>query len=268
MKTIKRFKKSVSIWIFILLLSAPVSYINAQGLLPGEGSDKDWNFVITPYIWFSALNGQIGVATVEADFDASFSDIFSNMNIGFMMYGEVRYKRFGLAIDLLTVNLGIEGTRPVTGGAVNAEQKVTFLETSLLYSLVHNEKWSADIHLGVRTWWMNTTMDAERIMDLEPIRVESDLSWVDPIVGMNAVFLPHQKWPLNARFDIGGFGAGSEFTWNLQAGAGYRFAKAWTVLLQYRVLGVDYQEGEQGSPEYFKYNARQFGPLVGFMATF
>ena len=72
MKTIKRFKKSAWIWIFILLLSAPVSYLNAQGLLPGEGKDKDWNFVITPYIWFSALNGQIGVATVEADFDASF----------------------------------------------------------------------------------------------------------------------------------------------------------------------------------------------------
>lgn len=255
--------------VLIVTLLFSISFTSfGQGPLPGQESDKNWNFVIEPYFWFGALNGQLGAGRVESDFDISTSDIFSNLNMAFMIYGEVRYKRFGIAVDWLTMNLGMEGTRPITGGRVRLDPKITFLETSFLYSLVHTEKWSADVRVGVRSWWMKSTLEADRILDLEPVRVEADKSWVDPIIGMNAVFLPHEKWPVTARFDIGGFGAGSEFSWNVQAGAGFRFARSWTVLLQYRALGVDYRKGESGSSGYFKFDAKIFGTLVGIMATF
>jgi len=261
-------KKVIHSLFFYLIMISVANHSYSQSILPGEENDKNWNFVIAPYLWFGALNGQVGVANIEADINASFSDIFSNLNMAFMIYGEARYKKFGIAVDWLTLNMGLEGTRPFTGGAVKFDPKITFLETSLLYSFINNEKWNADVHVGIRSWWMKSTLEVERVIGNEPFMAEADVSWIDPIVGIKAVFLPHRKWPINAGFDIGGFGAGSEFTWNVQVGAGYRFAKSWTVLLQYRVLGVDYRVGESGSLSFRKSDANLFGPLVGIMATF
>jgi len=67
---------------------------------------------------------------------------------------------------------------------------------------------------------------------------------------------------------IGGFGVGSEFTWNVLVGAGYKFSKRWTVLLQYRFLGVDYTDGTAGTLDYFRLDTTMSGPLLGFMVTF
>jgi len=236
--------------------------------MPGTETDKDWNFVVAPYLWFSGLDGQLAIGRLETDISADFSDIFSNLNMAFMLYGEVRYKKIGLAVDFLTLKMSLEGIRPIIGGAVEVDQNMKYLETTLLYSLIHNEKWSADLHAGIRSWWLDTKLEAERLIADENRIVESDISWVDPIIGAKAIFLPHKKWPINARVDIGGFGAGSEFTWQFLVGGGYKFAKSWTVLLQYRFIGVDYRTGTAGTPGYFKLDATMSGPLLGFMATF
>lgn len=251
--------------LFLLIFTQPAI---GQSLMPGSEKQKDLNFVIAPYFWFAGLNGQLGVANIEADVDAGFSDIFSNLNIGFMIYGEARYKRFGIAVDLLTLSMSLEGTRPIIGGVVKVDPKTTFLETSLLFSFIHDEKWSVDVHAGIRTWWLNTRLEAERIIGEENRIAESSLSWVDPIIGVKAIYLPDEKWPINARVDIGGFGLGSQFTWQVFAGAGFRFAKSWTALLQYRFLGVDYRNGTEGTIDYFKLDVTKSGPLIGVMATF
>jgi len=254
--------------ICILLLLFCTHFSIAQSMMPGTEDQKDWHFVVAPYLWFSGLNGQLGVATIGVDIDAGFSDIFSNLNVAFMLYGEARYKRFGLAVDLFTINMSLEGTRPIIGGAVKVDPDQTFLETTLLYSLVHNEKWSADVHAGIRTWWINTRLEAERVVSPENRVVETNISFVDPIIGAKVFYLPHEKWPTNVRMGIGGFGAGSEFTWNVLVGAGYKFSKSWTVLLQYRFLGVDYTDGTPGTLDYFRLDTTMSGPLLGFMVTF
>ena len=255
-------------WAFILLLFFYAHSSLGQSLMPGTEEQKDWNFVVAPYLWFSGLNGELAVATIGTEIDAGFSDIFSNLNMAFMLYGEARYKRFGLAVDFFTIKMSLDGTRPVLGGAVKIDQDQTFLETTLLYSLVHTEKWSADAHVGIRSWWMNTKLDAERIISPETRIVEQNISFVDPIIGAKVMYLPHKKWPVNARVDIGGFGAGSEFSWQVLVGGGFKFAKSWTALLQYRFVGVDYTSGTEGTLDYFRMNTTMSGPLLGVMATF
>jgi len=230
-----------SVCMLMLLLSSYLSM--SQSIMPGTETDKDWNFVVAPYLWFSGLDGQLAVGRIETDVSADFSDIFSNLNMAFMLYGEVRYKKIGFAVDFLTLSMSMEGVRPIIGGAVEVDQDMKYLETSLLYSLIHNEKWSAEVHAGIRSWWLDTQLEAERIISDETRKVESNISWVDPIIGAKAIFLPHEKWPINAKVDFGGFGAGSEFTWQFLVGGGYKFAKSWTALLQYRYLGVDYRTG-------------------------
>ncbi len=264
----KKRKSFLTKYVFMIVLLFSTYLSMGQSMMPGTEDQKDWHFVVAPYLWFSGLNGELSVATINTEIDASFSDIFSNLNIAFMLYGEVRYRRFGLAIDLFTIQMSVDGTRPTLGGAVKVDQNKTFLETTFLYSLVHTEKWSADVHAGIRSWWMTTRLDAERIVNPESRIVESEISWVDPIIGAKVFYLPHEKWPINARVDIGGFGAGSEFSWQVKIGGGYKFSKSWTVLLEYRFLGVDYTNGTAGTIDYFRLNTTMSGPLLGVMATF
>ena len=254
--------------VFILLLLFSAQSSLGQSIIPGTEDQKDWNFVVAPYLWFSGLNGDLAVATINTEIDAGFSDIFNNLNMAFMLYGEARYKKFGLAVDFFTIQMSMDGTRPILGGEVNVDLDQTFLETTLLYSLVHNEKWSADAHIGIRSWWMNTRLDAERIISPENRIVEQNISFVDPIIGAKVMYLPHKKWLVNARVDIGGFGAGSEFSWQVNLGGGFKFAKSWTALLQYRLLGVDYTSGTEGTLDYFRMDTTMSGPLLGVMATF
>lgn len=258
----------LKITVFAMLCLFSVHSITGQSLMPGQDSDKKWNFAVTPYLWMAGLNGQMGIATINTDINAGFSDIFSNLDMAFMLYGEARYKRFGLAVDWILINMSLEGTRPVFGGAVKVDPKKNILETSLLFSFIHTEKWSADVHAGIRTWWINTRMETEKIIGDENRVAESNLSWVDPIIGAKAVFLPHKKWPINARADVGGFGAGSQFSWQVFGGAGFRFAKSWTVLLQYRALGVNYEKGTEGTRDFFSMDVIMHGPLIAVMATF
>lgn len=265
------FKKYLQMIRKLVLMSIVIfiSYLSpGQSLLPGDEEQKDWNFVVAPYFWFGGLNGQIAIADIQADVDAGFSDIFSNLKMGFMLYGEVRYHRFGLAVDWLTLNLNMEGTRPISGGVVQVDPDMTFLETSILFSILHNAKWSIDAHAGVRTWWFNAKLETEKLIGDENKVAENSVSWVDPLIGGKAVYLPHKKWPLNLRFDFGGFGAGSDFTWQVYGGAGFRFARSWTVLLNYRALGIDYSQGSEGNADYVKFDAILQGPLLGIMATF
>jgi opacity protein-like surface antigen len=264
----KRRKSVLVKYACILMFLFSTCLSMGQTMMPGEEDEKDWHFVVAPYLWFSGLNGQLGVATIGTNIDAGFSDVFSNLDFAFMLYGEARYKKFGLAVDLNTVKMNLDGTRPILGGEVKIDQNMTFLETTFLYSIVHTEKWSADVHAGIRTWWMNTRLDAERIISPENRIVESQISFLDPIIGAKVFYLPHKKWPINVRGDIGGFGAGSEFSWQVLAGAGFKFSKSWTVLLQYRLLGVDYTNGTEGTLDYFRYNTTMSGPLLGVMATF
>ena len=120
-------------WVFFLLLLFSAHFSLGQSLMPGTEEQKDWNFVVAPYLWFSGLNGELAVATINTEIDAGFSDIFSNLNMAFMLYGEARYKKFGLAVDFFTIQMSMDGTRPILGGAVKIDQDQTFLETTLLY---------------------------------------------------------------------------------------------------------------------------------------
>lgn len=96
------------------------------------------------------------------------------------------------------------------------------------------------------------------------------VDWVDPFIGAR---LRHDLAPgqtFSVRGDIGGFGAGSELTW--QALAAYSFQMCVTEryaiegYLGYRALSVDYSQGA-GNTRY-DYDTVQHGPVSGLTVRF
>ena len=93
--------------------------------------------------------------------------------------------------------------------------------------------------------------------------LQTDKSWVDPILGIGWRPSLGKRWTLGTRFDIGGFGVGSKLTWMAEATIDWQVGKFIALGAGYRALDVDYQE----ESEDFAYAVRHHGP-AGYLRFF
>jgi len=96
------------------------------------------------------------------------------------------------------------------------------------------------------------------------------VEWIDPFLGARLHYVPAPGEEVIVRGDVGGFGAGSKFTW--QAIATYNWylgthaAIVFDGYLGYKALSVDYQEGS-GTGRY-EFDVIQQGPVMGITGRF
>ncbi|MGH7461011.1 MAG: hypothetical protein ACREMA_08275, partial [Longimicrobiales bacterium] len=84
-----------------------------------------------------------------------------------------------------------------------------------------------------------------------------DRTWVDVIGGARVFLTVHNRWLVQARADVGG--VSSDFTWQALGLVGYTFSHLFTLRAGYRVLDVDFREGDNG----FVYDVRMQGLFLG-----
>src|SRR5262249_57600243 len=96
-----------------------------------------------------------------------------------------------------------------------------------------------DLYAGGRAWWQHADLDLAAVgtvnfFDLTFTRAgvltaSKSVSWVDPLVGVR---LRHQLapgWNFALSGDVGGFGAGSKFSWQALAALDYEFCRTKTL---------------------------------------
>jgi hypothetical protein len=95
---------------------------------------------------------------------------------------------------------------------------------------------------------------------------EQSQTWFDPIIITRLTTDLNDKWLFQFRGDVGGFGAGSDLTWQLQGYAGYRFSKLFQLTAGYRLLSADYSHGEASKE--FVFDVIESGPVIKFGFNF
>jgi hypothetical protein len=211
-----------------------------------------------------------------------------------MASAEARNDRFSIFGDFMYMKVGASGdaSRSVTRGPINlslaasADVNVEMIvaELAATYEIM---RWGSsasntalDVVGGGRLWWQKAEVDLTLtgILTLPGFTVEGsraisadgDVTWVDPLIGMR---LRHQFAPgheLVLSGDVGGFGIGSDFSW--QAIGAYNFEVArttsatWSGQIGYRALYVDFSKGS-GTTRY-AYDMLQHGPVVGLTLRF
>jgi hypothetical protein len=106
-----------------------------------------------------------------------------------------------------------------------------------------------------------------RIRVLEQRREASrDVSWVDPLVGVNVVVPFSGKWTYTLRGDVGGFGVGSDFTWHMITTFRRQNTEKFAWYFGDRVVAFDHEDGR--GQNYQRYDLRQHGPGVGIAIGF
>ena len=96
--------------------------------------------------------------------------------------------------------------------------------------------------------------------------VDKKADWVDPVVGGRLTMDFRNRWALELEGDVGGFGAGSDLSWLLRVGAGWRFARKWTFRFGWMIVDTDYEEGT--GLDRFKWDLHQSGPYLGVGFSF
>ena len=90
--------------------------------------------------------------------------------------------------------------------------------------------------------------------------------WFDPIVGGRLPANLSDRVLFLFRGDIGGFGAGSDFTWNIETGLGFRLTRRAELQVQFKVLDVDYEAGV--GRDFYAYDVVSPGVVIAFPIHF
>ncbi len=159
------------------------------------------------------------------------------------------------------MRLGSDISTP-TGGVVDIEVNQVVVE-ALLGRRFEGPARQIDVFAGIRYW--NLDLDVELVGT--PAALDLGDGWVDPVVGGRLVQELSDTWFLTARGDVGGFGLGSSFSWNVQGGVGYEVSGLFSLVAQYRALAVDFENDEAGL-DFLSYDTTTHGPVIGFVFSF
>jgi hypothetical protein len=233
------------------------------------------------------------------DVDASFVDIIDatlgsgGTLVGLMADFEARNGPVSLLGDLVWMKIAIDrsGVRsrtlsPGVVGSLNATADLkidmAILEAAAAYEVArfgfgNSETGSAtvDVLAGGRFWYQraDVSLDLAPTLDLGDLELGRNLAfarsgsvdWADPFVGARLRFTVAPGQELFVRGDVGGFGVGSDFSWQAIAGYAWDFAVwngiTFSGVLGYKALSVDYAQGE-GRRRY-EFDMLQHGPVLG-----
>jgi len=223
----------------------------------------EWEFTVAPYLLMASINGDAAIAVDgRSEVDLKFGDILKKLQFAFMMHGEVYKGNWGVMADYVYIKLGddIDAPEEVIADIELRQQIFEFFVSRRIHKY-----WGwFDVYGGIRSWNFGIDLNLE---GLEVTRVSFNQSWVDPVIGGRAVLNFSDRFTAIFRGDIGGFGAGSDFSFNLQAGVGYHFSDWLALMLQYKYLYVDYNN-DKLPPDLFVYDAATNGPLLGVVFQF
>jgi len=237
------------------ILTFLVSVFALGTSLSQEKEKSKWHYVAEIYLMFPNMSGNIQVAELPpVEVDANVGDIFGHLKMGAMFYFEATNDNWAITSDLIYMKLGqdVVPGHVVTGGDVTMKQ--TAWEIAGLKRIT---PW-LDGGLGGRLVSLYTGLNIETTRETR--EGSASKTWVDPIIIVRSQGAIKDKWLLQFRGDIGGFGVGSDFSWQIQANVGYRFSKLFQTTIGYRYIGIDYDKGD--GIERFVYDVDTYGMVL------
>jgi len=227
---------------------------SAEAQTPAAPDDA-WHFVVAPNLMGATLDGTALVKGQPLDIDVSSSQIFDHMDYGAMGLAAARKGDWGIVGDAVWVKLRVDNPMP----------PATFAPTIGLVSVAGVRRLSpyADATLGARWNHLGARIDLKAPA---PIGLERTRDWVDPVVGVVLRTPADKRFHASLIADIGGFGVGSDITWQVFPTAGVRFASWASLEAGWRFLSTDYKTGK-GSDR-FEYGMLYQGPVVGLAFRF
>lgn len=240
-------RKAASALLLMPLLTCflPTSSAAADDIWTTNG----WKFELTPYAWMAGISGDVEIpsrfrpgAGINVGLDASFTDIVSNLSqIPVMGMAEARNGRFAIIGDL--VHMQVEQDADTRGAAFgSAEARITSTIGTLLgtYQAMDVPWQSLEFGAGVRVWSVSTKLTLTPGI-LPGETAKKSVTFVDPVLAARYRAHLHERLGLTLYADIGGFGVGSEITWQALGTIDFAATPWLDLRVGYRYLAVEYR---------------------------
>lgn len=224
--------------------------------------DDGWTYSVTPYFWAAGLSGETSQFNLPVvDIDASFSDIFDNLDFAAMLIGEARNGPYSLFGDLIYTKLSSGAATPlgIAATSVNVDTSTFAGLAGVGYSVFEGPAGRLDVVGAVRVWSVDTEISFNGAF-LDGQTRSDGATWVDGLVGVRGTYAFTPKFYAMGWGLVGAGGA--DIDWDVMAGAGYNINETFSATLGYRALGVDY------SNDGFLFDVVQQGPIAGLTIRF
>lgn len=220
-----------------------------------------WKSTAEAYFMGASMSGTTAVGPVEAQLDASFSNVVEHLQFGAMLNYRGEAEKYAVTADVVFTALGAtrDGEHGFLTTKVDADQWIVQLHGSYRTSEIF------EVLAGARfTSVANTVVLTPFTGNVQTGKLTK--SWVDPIVGARMKAPVGRGFSLEGYGDIGGFGLGSDLTWMLTARVNWQASKAVGLGLGYRAMYQDYTTGS--GIDYFKWKITMQGPVAAFNVSF
>ena len=235
-------RQSVRLCVIVaVVVAASVTHGSAQT------AGDEWNVLVAPYLMGAAMSGTTTVRGLDVDVDVPASDIFSNLQFGAMGIVVARRGDWGFAADLIWMALG----------TTVSDTDVDFNQGAFAFYGLRQLSPAVDVTFGLRV----NTLQGELTFKGPGVTRSQDKTWVDPIAGVT-IRTPPKRVQLRLYTEVGGFGAGSDFTWQVFPDLSINLTQRASLEFGYRWLDLDYATGEGN--DQFRYDVLTQGPVVGF----
>jgi len=226
----------------LILIIISIGLLSVFGQAQYDVDDR-LKLEITPYVWMTTMNGNLTINGETRPINFTFEDFFKFSNLGLNGHIELKKRRWAVLFDYNYVDLLKEETYT----------ELVLSDLAFAWRLTK----STELIVGGRYFKSEVEYKEQQNKGKE--------SWVDPIIGGRITWDMTKQLVFTARADIGGFGIGSEFEWNLMAGVGYRISNI-TFLGAYRIWYAKYENGS--GDDLFVYDMTTSGPGLAMVIHF
>ena len=132
--------------------------------------------------------------------------------------------------------------------------KSAFAEAFVGYRLLNCKNGILSVFAGARYNYMSADLQIandsdprfpilrERLGIPPNLKVSGSIDWVDPVIGISGTLKVAKPVALYAKGDIGGFGAASDFTWQVQGGVEFQVTRCLYSDVGWRYMKYDYRK--------------------------
>jgi len=215
-----------------------------------DSDAEEWDFMMAPYVWAAGMDGDVAVLGIPGEVSLGFGDMVDMLDGGALVHFEAHRGKWTILADVIYLDLGQE-LENVPG---EVDVKETVAEAAVGYRISEG----VDFILGARHTSIDLTLTTTGTLG---VTVGGDQGWTDPVVGVRWVPPMGDRWGFSVRADIGGFGAGSDFTWQFRTGAQRRVSEHVSIGFGYRMMKYDYEDGS--GLDRFVYDVYMSGAEIG-----
>lgn len=228
--------------------------IAATVMIAPASHAQEWNGQVTLYGWGAGVSGDFtpftGAPTLS--FDASLRDVLEDLDAAFFATGLATYGDLVLFGDLTYSAASRDGLVPP---GIPASGELTMRSLTLAAGRRFDAGGGSHIDVlgGLRAWSIDGLVSVPAVS----VDVAPTAEFVDPIIAVRGSAPLSDRWSLLGYADLGGFGVGSELTWQAAVTANYQAAENLFLSVGYRHLHVDYRDGGT------VFEGAMSGPLLG-----